>query len=120
MPIFEFRCRQCGRKTTALVLSRDRAAEVRCSRCGGGDLEKLFSRFATPRSEEARMEALADPSAMSGFDENDPASMERWMKKMGKELGEDAGEEFDRAREEGLGGGQTGSDDSGSGEAGGF
>jgi putative FmdB family regulatory protein len=105
MPIFEFRCRQCGGKTTALVMSRDRAGEVRCGRCGGADLEKLFSRFATPRSEEARVEALADPASLDGVDENDPASMARWMKRMGRELGDEAGEGFDEAIDQELGGG---------------
>jgi hypothetical protein len=56
-----------------------------------------MSRFATVKSEEARLDALADPSALSGVDENDPKSMARWMRKMGKELGEDfSGEEFDQ------------------------
>mgnify|MGYP000738822978 CR=1 FL=1 len=44
---------------------------------------------------EARLEALSDPSHLSGLDENDPASMERFMKKMGQELGEDLGEDLD-------------------------
>src|SRR5262245_42425563 len=114
MPIYEFRCRACGRKTTALVLSRDRIGEVRCSRCEGADLERLWSRFATPKSEEARMDAMADPSALGDIDENDPASMARWMKKMGKEMGEDFGDEVDQAMEmeqEGEGGGSPGGDE---------
>jgi hypothetical protein len=55
-----------------------------------------MSRFAMPKSEEARMESLADPSALGGLDENDPKSVARWMRKMGKEMGEDVGgEDFD-------------------------
>jgi putative FmdB family regulatory protein len=103
MPIYEFRCRRCGRKTTALVLSRDRVGEVRCARCGGDDLEKLFSRFATPRSEDARLDALADPSSLGDVDENDPASMARWMKRMGREMGEDLGDDFEQAFDEEAG-----------------
>jgi hypothetical protein len=41
------------------------------------------------------MESLADPSKLGDIDEKDPASMARWMKRMGKELGEDLGEDFD-------------------------
>lgn len=110
MPIYEYRCRQCRRKTTALVLSRARAAEVRCKSCGGGDLEKLYSRVATPRSEESRLESMADPAAMSGLDENDPASMARWMKRMGKEMGEDFGDDLDQALEEDMAQGEGESD----------
>jgi putative FmdB family regulatory protein len=106
MPIYEFECRDCHKKTTALVLSRDRITEVRCKRCGGANLERLVSRFATPKSEEARMDALADPSAMSDVDENDPKSMARWMKRMGREMGEDFGEDLDQAMEEEMAGGE--------------
>lgn len=99
MPIYEFECLDCGRKTTALVLSRDRVHEVRCGKCGGARLEKLFSRFAMPKSEEARLESLADPASLGDVDENDPSSMARWMKRMGKEIGEDFGDELDEAIE---------------------
>ena len=99
MPIYEFRCHACGRKTTALVISRGRIGEVRCRACGSADLEKRFSRFATPKSEEARLDALADPSALGDVDENDPASVSRFMKRMGREMGEDLGD-FDEAMDE--------------------
>jgi hypothetical protein len=47
------------------------------------------------RSEESRLENLADPSNIAGLDENDPKSMARWMRKMSSEMGEDLGPEFD-------------------------
>jgi hypothetical protein len=60
-----------------------------------------MSRFATVKSEEARLDALADPSNFSGLDENDPKSMARWMRKMGKEMGEEfSGEDFDQMVDE--------------------
>ncbi len=120
MPIYEFECRDCHRKTTALVRSRERIAEVRCRACGGADLEKLYSRFASPKSEDARLEALADPSAMGDVDENDPKSVARFMKKMGQEMGEDLGEDVDQAIEEEMAGGhETGGGEGGEDESGG-
>lgn len=110
MPIYEFECKDCHRKTTALVMSRERIGEVRCRRCGSANLEKLFSRFATPKSEEARLESLADPSAMADVDENDPQSIARFMKRMGKEMGEDFGDDIDQAIEEEMAGGAEGSE----------
>jgi hypothetical protein len=41
------------------------------------------------------MEDLTDPSAMGGFDENDPVSIARYARKMGQELGEEMPPEFD-------------------------
>jgi len=98
-----------------------------CRYCGSGEVEQLFSRFASPRSEESRLESLADPSKLSGLDENDPGSVARWMKKMGREMGEDfAGEDLDRLAEEAAmeagGGGPSmgGADDEDPGASGGM
>lgn len=67
-----------------------------------------MSRFAAPKSEDARLESLADPSNFGDLDENDPQSMARWMKKMGREMGEDVGEDFDEALDEaGADGGES-------------
>jgi hypothetical protein len=65
-------------------------------------MTKLISRVARVRSEESRLESLADPSKLGDLDENDPASMARWMKRMGKEMGEDLGEDFDSMVDEAL------------------
>lgn len=119
MPIYEFECRDCHRKTTALVMVRSRIGEVRCKKCGSANLERLFSRFASPKSEEARLESLADPSVMGGVDENDPQSVARFMKKMGREMGEDFGGDIDQAIEEEMHGGgadATGGPGSGGGD----
>jgi hypothetical protein len=84
-----------------LVMSPS-AFQPECKFCKSSDMERLFSRFSSPKSEEARMESLADPSSFSGLDENDPASVARWVKKMGKELGDDFsdGQDIDQMAEE--------------------
>jgi hypothetical protein len=61
-----------------------------------------MSRFATLKSEEARLDALAESSDFGDLDENDPASVARLMKKMGKEFGDDLGEDFDSAVDEAM------------------
>jgi hypothetical protein len=61
-----------------------------------------MSRFATLKSEEDRLESLADPSSLGGLDENDPKSVARFMKKMGGELGEEGGEDWDQMVDEAM------------------
>ena len=61
-----------------------------------------MSRFATIKSEEARLESLADSASHGDIDENDPASVARFMKKMGHEMGDDLGEDFDEVMDEAL------------------
>lgn len=95
MPIYEYRCAECRKKTTVITLSVKEAVDPVCSHCGGRRLTKLVSRVAVRKSEGSRLESLADPSSLTGLDENDPKSVARWMKRMGQAMGEDAGQDFD-------------------------
>jgi hypothetical protein len=61
-----------------------------------------MSRFSTIKSEDDRLESLADPAKFGDVDENDPKSVARFMKKMGQEMGEDLGEDFDAAIDEAM------------------
>jgi putative FmdB family regulatory protein len=101
MPIYEYECRDCRRVISLLVL-RPAADVPRCPRCGGVALTRLMSRFATVKSEEARLEALADSASFGDLDEGDPSSVARFMKKMGRELGDDLGDDFDEAVDEAV------------------
>jgi len=66
-------------------------------------MSRLISRVRVLRSEESRLESLADPSKWGGLDENDPASVARWMKKMSGEMGEDlSSEEVDQMVDEAM------------------
>ncbi|GIW54251.1 MAG: hypothetical protein KatS3mg082_0655 [Nitrospiraceae bacterium] len=75
MPIYEYRCRDCGKRSSHLVLSISHPPPVSCQHCRSANVERLMSRFAAPKSEEARLESLADPSNFGDLDENDPQSM---------------------------------------------
>ena len=97
MPIYEYTCHDCKRRVSLLWRSfadvEERSAA--CPRCGGTNLTRLISSVAVLRSEESRMDSLADPAALGDLDENDPQSLARFMRKMASETGEDLGPEFD-------------------------
>jgi putative FmdB family regulatory protein len=117
MPIYEYECHGCRRRVSLLVLAPSRAGAPECPRCGSHDLARLMSRFATLKSEDDRLEALADPGQYGDLDENDPRSVARFMKKMGEEMGEDLGDDVDAAMDEAMdeGAGDAGSDGEGEG-----
>ncbi len=102
MPIYEYRCRQCRKKFEHIHLGTVSAETVCCPHCQCPDMDRLISRVRVMKSEESRLESLADPSKLSGFDENDPQSVARWMNKMGKEMGQDLGDGVDQAVEEAM------------------
>ncbi len=94
MPIYEYRCLQCGRRFSIFwrTISAAEEGRPRCPRCGSEEVQRLISRVRVLRSEEQMLEALADPSAWGDFDENDPKSMGRMMRKMMQELGSEMDE----------------------------
>jgi putative FmdB family regulatory protein len=47
MPMFEFRCEECGASFEELV--RRTGEEVECPKCGSAKLEKLYSRLGAVR-----------------------------------------------------------------------
>ncbi len=117
MPIYEYECDKCHRRTSVLTLRVSEKAKPVCGKCGSTAMHRLMSRFAMPRSDEARMERLADPSNFSGLDENDPKSLARAMRKMGGEMGDEfGGDEFNEAIDELESGGDLGGDGDDSGD----
>jgi putative FmdB family regulatory protein len=102
MPIYEYRCEECRKISEFLLIRTDEKFVPQCKRCNSKKVSRVLSRVRVIRSEESRMESLADPSKWGGIDEKDPKSMAKWMKKMGKELGEDMGEDVDQMVEEGM------------------
>ncbi|MGH2538545.1 MAG: FmdB family zinc ribbon protein [Candidatus Promineifilaceae bacterium] len=96
MPIYEYRCAQCGRKLRLFFSYAEYdAASPACTYCGKRELRRLISRVALGTSEESRLDAMDDDALLSGLDEEDPRSLGRFMRKMSNEMGEDMGGEFD-------------------------
>ena len=97
MPIYEYRCQECGQKARKLWRSFSGVddASLECPRCGAHRFQRLVSRVSFVRSEESRLEDLADPASLDGLDEDDPKSLGRWLRKMGSEMGEEMPPEFD-------------------------
>ena len=95
MPIYEYRCQDCGRKLSVFWRRRADVKPPTCQRCGSDNMVRLISRVRLVRSEESRMENLADEASMADLDEADPRSIGRWMRKMSQEVGEDLGPEFE-------------------------
>ncbi len=108
MPIYEYRCSRCGRKSEFITFRVSESVSPFCKYCSSDRVDRIPSRVRVRMSEETRMERLADPSKLAGLDENDPGSMAKWMKNMGREMGDDLGEDVDSLvdqamEEEGMG-----------------
>jgi len=67
---------------------------VNCPNCGSEEVQRRIGRVRFARSEESRLEDLADPSSLAGL-EDDPKALARMMRKMSREMDEDLGPEFE-------------------------
>lgn len=114
MPIYEYECQGCRRRVSLLIRTLHPAEAPRCPRCNSAELARLMSRFATVKSEDARLDSLSDPSSFGDLDENDPRSVAQFVKKMGSEMGEDLGPDLDAAMDEAMDEGDMGGDGEGS------
>ena len=94
MPIYEYLCTNCRRLFSKLWPTIAASQGACCPYCNSYDLNRLISRVSLIKSEESRLEGLADPSKLGDLDESDPRSVGRWMRKMGQEMGEELGNEF--------------------------
>lgn len=104
MPLFDYRCADCRKRFSLLFGVVAESPEEKCPHCGGSNVNRLISRFARLRSEDAIIDDLADPARAGDLD--DPKQLQSWMKRMGKEMGDDLGGDFgemlDEAAEDGL------------------
>jgi putative FmdB family regulatory protein len=110
MPIYEYDCDGCHRRVSLLIMRPSTAPPPACPRCGSTALTRLMSRFATVKSEDERLDSLAGSADFAGLDEDDPASVARFMKKMGRELGDDLGDDFESAMDEAMAEGEGAGD----------
>ena len=96
MPSYDFICNNCNQRFDVfLSYSEYGKKAVNCAHCGSKDVRRRMSRVRIAKSEEGRMDSMADD--FSGFEglENDPKAMGRMMRKMGKQMGEEMPPEFD-------------------------
>ncbi len=95
MPNYDYRCMDCRRRFDVfLSYSEYGTKPVTCPHCQSGNVRRRIGRVRFARSEESRLENLADPSNLDGLDE-DPQALGRMMRKMKSEIGEEMGPEFD-------------------------
>ena len=90
MPIYEYRCEDCGKISEFLMIKTDDKVTPQCNRCKSKKMSRVLSRVkGCPFGGESNGEASPDPAKWGDLDEKDPKSVARMMKRMGKEMGED-------------------------------
>jgi len=96
MPTYDFICNNCNQRFDIfLTFSEYGKKTVTCAHCGSKNVRRRMTKVRIAKTEESRMDRMADD--FSGFEglEDDPRAMGQMMRKMGKEMGEELPPEFD-------------------------
>jgi putative FmdB family regulatory protein len=105
MPIYEFRCADCGRVTNYFTRKIDTVVKVPCEHCKSANTSRMISKFGRTFSRADILEKYGDPSQGAGGpdDYRDPRQIGGWVEKKfeeyGMDLPEGAREMIDAARE---------------------
>lgn len=95
MPTYEYRCVECHKRFEIfLTYANYDRKKVTCPACGSHKIQRRIGRIRIAKAEESRLEDLVDPANLNGI-EDDPKALGRLMRRMGDELGEEVGPEFD-------------------------
>lgn len=94
MPVYEFRCENCGKRVEMLVRSFEEQ-DLPCPFCKNNSLRRVMSAFAYHRSEGDRLASLDTSRPHDEAYYRDDRNVGLWAKKRMKELGVDPGKEFD-------------------------
>lgn len=90
MPIYEFMCQDCHRKTGFLVRNVSEAWNSRCSFCGSTKLSRVISNFAYHKSLQTVWEESGEPTLHPSEDYyKDPRNIGRWAEKKFQEMGQE-------------------------------
>ncbi|GJQ35610.1 MAG: hypothetical protein JETCAE01_16200 [Anaerolineaceae bacterium] len=96
MPTYDFVCNACNQRFDVfLTFAEYSKTPVHCAHCNSTDVRRRMTKVRIAKTEEGRLESMADDfSGIEGL-EDDPRALGRMMKKMGREMGEDLPAEFD-------------------------
>ena len=79
MPIYEYWCLACRRKSSFFVRSVSSPLEPVCQHCGASEMRRAMSTFAYHKSAQTRRDEAGDP-ANPGMDYySDPRNVGRWV-----------------------------------------
>ena len=104
MPIYEFRCGDCGKVTNFFTRKIDTEVKAPCEHCGSARTSRLVSKFARSYTRADIIDKYGDPSDGGGPDAyRDPRQIGSWVEKRFEEYGMDlpdgAREMIDAARD---------------------
>jgi putative FmdB family regulatory protein len=95
MPTYDFFCNNCEKRFDVfMTFSEYGKKAVHCTHCQSNNVRRRMTKVRIAKSDESRMESMADDfPGLEGI-EDDPKALGQMMRKMGSEMGEELPAEF--------------------------
>jgi len=94
MPNYRYNCLNCNKRFEVFMTYDEYGqSAVVCPKCRSQKVQRRIERIRFARSEDSRLDDLADPSMLEGL-EDDPRALGKMMRQMSREVGEDMGPEL--------------------------
>jgi putative FmdB family regulatory protein len=95
LPVFEFRCQSCAKKFSELVgMVATETEAIRCPSCGSFEVKKLVSRFVRGKTEDDRIDEVADRLENLGEDVSS-SELRSTLRELGQASDEEMGDELE-------------------------
>jgi putative FmdB family regulatory protein len=101
MPIYEYRCNQCKREFSQLILNLKEIKKIKCKFCNSSHLTKILSTFCVHQTEESRLSSFDTSKPRKENFYRDSRNIGLWAKKRMREMGVDLGHKMDEIIEKG-------------------
>ncbi len=95
MPTYDFICNSCEKRFDVFMTFAEYGKKpVHCTFCGSDKVRRRMTKVRIAKSQDSRVESMAD--GLSGLEgvEDDPRALGQMMRKLGREAGEDLPSEF--------------------------
>jgi len=100
VPLYEYRCDDCQEITSVLVRTASQDTQPSCEHCQGVSLQRLISKFSFRGSWGDSLNWAPSRETMSDVDESSPASIDKYMGRVKKEMGGQTTSDFNRERKD--------------------
>ncbi len=99
MPIYEYECGRCRRKSSQVVLGSEKEKRQSCPHCGSTRTHRVMSSFSVVFSEASRLNEFDTSKPRDESFYRDSRNVGMWAKKRARQMGVDLGPKFEETVE---------------------
>lgn len=94
MPIYEYNCQDCGKKSSLFFRTFSSVGPAQCPQCDSQEMNRVVSKVSILKSWGNSLNWMPSMETLGDVDQDDPVAMESWLHRNRKEMGTELGDSF--------------------------